>query len=61
MMVNNSTTYRIGAFRRKKKNKHEKENELGKKVSNNVSVCRLFCSFDYSLEFNGITSYSRKE
>ena len=46
---------------RKKKNKHEKEKELGKKVSNNVSVCRLFCSFDYSLEFNGITSYSRKE
>ena len=22
----------------------KKENELGKKVSNNVSVCRLFCS-----------------
>ena len=61
MMVKNSKTQRIGAFRRKKKNKHEKEKELGKKVSNNVSVCRLFCSFDYSLEFNGITSYSRKE
>ena len=29
-------------FAERRKNKHEKENELGKKVSNNVSVCRLF-------------------
>ena len=37
-----------------------KKKELGKKVSNNVSGCRLFAVLISDLEFNGITSYSRK-
>ncbi len=48
-------------FAERRKINMKKRKNLGKKLVTMLVSVGFFCSFDYSLEFNGITSYSRKE